>query len=104
MFGFGPSIDVKKISEELKERSALLVDVREDDEWNSGHAAGALHLSLGRLSDGELPTEDTDKKLYVYCASGGRSGMAKQILSAKGFEVENIGGLSSWRSAGGAIE
>ncbi len=104
MFGFGPSIDVDKISKEISENTALLLDVREDDEWESGHAAGAIHFSLGRLSEGEVPTKDTEKKLYVYCASGGRSGVAEQTLSAKGFTVDNIGGLSNWRSAGGKTE
>ena len=104
MFGFGPKIDVEEIQEELEDGTALLVDVRGDDEWLSGHAVGALHLSLDRISDGDVPTKDTSKKLYVYCASGGRSGVAAQILKQKGFTVENIGGLSSWRSAGGAIE
>ncbi|MDQ5912989.1 MAG: hypothetical protein QG659_411 [Patescibacteria group bacterium] len=104
MFGFGPKIDVEEIQEELEDGTALLVDVRGDDEWLSSHAVGALHLSLDRISDGDVPTKDISKKLYVYCASGGRSGVAAQILKQKGFTVENIGGLSSWRSAGGAIE
>ena len=104
MFGFGPKIDVEEIQEELEDGTALLVDVRGDDEWLSGHAVGALHLWLDRISDGDVPTKDTSKKLYVYCASGGRSGVAAQILKQKGYLVENIGGLSSWRSAGGAIE
>lgn len=104
MFGFGQKVDVTKITQEINDGTALLVDVRRDEEWESGHAAGAMHLSVERIMDGELPTKDIGKKLYLYCASGGRSGMASSHLQAKGFETENIGGLGSWRSAGGKIE
>ncbi len=103
MFGFGPKIDVSKISEEVTGGLALLVDVRGDDEWSSGHAAGAMHLSVDRINRGETPTTDTSKKIYLYCASGSRSSMATQVLKQKGYDAENIGGLSSWRGAGGAM-
>lgn len=104
MFGMGKKIDATEISEEMKDGKALLVDVRGDDEWHGGHAKGAMHLSVDRIMRGELPTKDTSTKLYVYCASGGRAGMAAKYLKGKGFEVENLGGLSSWRSAGGKVE
>lgn len=104
MFGFGQKIGAQQISEELDNGTALLVDVRNDDEWKSGHATGAMHLTVDRISRGEVPTEDTSKKIYLYCASGGRSNIATKALKQKGYDAENIGGISSWRSAGGKIQ
>jgi rhodanese-related sulfurtransferase len=104
MFGMGKKIDAAEIAEEMKDGKAILVDVRGNDEWQSGHAKGAMHLSVDRIMGGELPTEDTGTKLYLYCASGGRAGMAAHYLKSKGFTVDNLGGLSSWRSAGGQVE
>lgn len=104
MFGMGKKVNADEITKDLNAGSALLVDVRRDDEWNSGHAKGAIHLSVDRIMNGELPIKDTSKKLYLYCASGGRAGTAANYLKNKGFQTENIGGLSSWRNSGGSVE
>lgn len=104
MFGMGKKIDTAEITKEVAGGKALLIDVRGDGEWSGGHAKGAMHLPVDRIARGELPTKDLSKKLYVYCASGGRSSMAASHLKKKGFTVENIGGLSTWRSAGGGVE
>lgn len=101
MFGFGAKYDPKKITSEVEKGEAILVDVRTDDEWNNGHAQPAIHLSVDRISKGEVPTTDKQKKLYLYCASGGRSGMATHTLKQKGYNCENLGGFSGWKSAGG---
>lgn len=104
MFGFGKKIDVNEITSEMKENKAYLIDVRGNEEWDESHAEGALHLSVDRIMNGEIPTKDTSKKLYLYCASGGRASMAASKLKADGYTVENLGGLSSWKSAGGTTE
>ncbi|MBP7837148.1 rhodanese-like domain-containing protein [Candidatus Saccharibacteria bacterium] len=104
MLGFGKKIDAAAITKEIDEGEAYLVDVRGNDEWDGLHAKGALHLSVDRIMNGEVPIKDTSKKLYLYCASGGRASMAASKLKAKGYTVENLGGLSSWKSAGGATE
>lgn len=104
MFGMGKKIDVAEVTKEMSEGKALLIDVRGDSEWSGGHAKGAMHLAVDRIAGGELPTKDLSTKLYVYCASGGRSSAAASHLKRKGFTVENIGGLSNWRNAGGGIE
>lgn len=104
MLGFGKKIDIDAITAELKEGKAYLVDVRGNDEWSSLHAKDALHLSVDRIMNGEVPTKDKSKKLYLYCASGGRASMAASKLKASGYSVENLGGLSSWKSAGGATK
>lgn len=100
MFGFGTKIDAQQINEELVKGTALLVDVRNDDEWQSDHASGAVHLAVDKILKGAVPTNDTSKKIYLYCASGNRAGIATDTLKQKGYDAENIGGLSTWRAAG----
>lgn len=105
MFGFGsPQIDVKQIQEEIDSGEAMLVDVRTGGEYQMAHAKGAANVELERILQGEVPVNDTDTKLYVYCASGNRSGMAQQMLKGKGYEVINIGGLGNWQAAGGSVD
>lgn len=104
MFGFGPKLDINKIRQELTAGTAVLVDVREPDEWDAGHASGAINLSVNRINRGEVPNPDTSKKVYLYCVSGGRAGNAAHLLKQKGYDTENIGGLSGWRAAGGSVE
>ncbi len=104
MFGFGKTIDAAKITAELEDKTAVLVDVRGSGEWQGGHAKGAMHFPVERINDGQTPTSDTSRKIYLYCASGNRSGMAANILSAKGYTTENLGGLRDWVKGGGKIE
>lgn len=104
MFGFGKEFDIDAIKKELEQGDAYLVDVRGNEEWDELHARDALHLSVERIMNGEVPVKDTSKKLYLYCASGGRASMAAMKLQASGYYIENLGGLSSWKSAGGATE
>lgn len=104
MFGMGKKIDAKAIAEEIKKGTAVLVDVRETGEWQSGHAKDAIHISVDRIMNGDVPTRDKNKTVYLYCRSGGRASMAAQHLKGQGYTVENLGGLSAWRGAGGAVE
>ena len=93
------------IVEEVKNKKAVLIDVRRDDEWAKGHAAGALHLEIAKIEKGELPEIPKDKKIYLYCQAGGRAGRAKNILQKAGYSnAENLGGLKNWQSLGGEIE
>jgi len=79
-----------------------LLDVREQDEWDAGHAPGAVHIPLGELPSrlDELP--DTDAGLLpVACRGGGRSSRAVAWLSQQGFDVANLdGGMKAWEGAG----
>ncbi len=80
---------------------AVILDVREQDEWDLGHAPGAVHIPLGDLPArlGELP--DSDAPLVVTCRSGGRSSRAVAWLEQQGVEVANLdGGMMAWQSAG----
>ena len=90
----------------------IVIDVREMGEVAAtGRANGALHVPLVTLkmkcdpSSPECLAElALDKPIAVYCASGGRSQMAMQMLTSMGYrEVHNIGGLFDWQSAGGSV-
>jgi rhodanese-related sulfurtransferase len=84
---------------ELRRRGAVLVDVREDDEWAAGHAPDAVHLPLGRV--GEAAARFAGQKVLTVCRSGARSGRAAVTLAAAGVDVHNVaGGMSAWASAG----
>ncbi len=77
-----------------------LLDVREQDEWDAGHAPGAVHIPLGELVDrvGELPA---DARLLVVCHSGGRSARAMAWLNQAGHDAVNLdGGMVDWARAG----
>lgn len=79
---------------------ALLLDVREQDEWDAGHAPGALHVPLGELSArvDELPK---DRPIVAVCRMGGRSEKATIALRNSGYDVVNLdGGMRAWASAG----
>ena len=81
---------------------AQVVDVRTDGEWAGGHVAGAVHADvMGDDFDRRVAALDRDRPVYVYCASGARSGRAAGKLEAMGFtEVVNAGGFSALAQAG----
>ena len=58
----------------------IYVDVREKDEWDAGHIKGAVHCPLSEMKKGNIADLPTDAVLYLYCASGNRSQVAKRIL------------------------
>jgi rhodanese-related sulfurtransferase len=79
---------------------ALLVDVREPDEWTAGHAPGAVHIPLGQLGTRytEIPQ---DGRAYVICRGGSRSNQAAQALAGAGWDVVNVSdGMNGWAAAG----
>jgi rhodanese-related sulfurtransferase len=83
---------------------ARLVDVREHDEWDAGHAPGALHIPLGELGARyqEIPQ---DGAVYVICRAGNRSNQAAHALAGAGWQVINVAdGMFGWHAAGRAME
>ncbi|MGL1902395.1 MAG: rhodanese-like domain-containing protein [Fibrobacterales bacterium] len=75
------------IKEEIADGTAQLVDVREQEEWDAGHVAGALFAPLTQLNQDVIPDSlDKTKKLYLYCRSGARVQMAAPVLEEHGFE------------------
>ena len=79
---------------------AFVVDVREPDEYVSGHVPGARLMPLGRLTHhlDELPR---DRCVYVICASGNRSKAAADLLARAGVDAVSVaGGTGGWQRAG----
>lgn len=82
----------------VDESGAILLDVREDDEWTAGHAPGAVHVRLGDL---DARTFDTTAPIVAVCRSGNRSGSAATKLAAAGVTVYNlVGGMGAWQKTG----
>ena len=83
---------------DLLRHDALLVDVREPAEWNTGHAPSARHIPLGQLRR-HLSDLPNDRRIILVCRSGNRSSQATAILTAAGLDASNLtGGMSAWPS------
>ncbi len=79
---------------------AILLDVREHDEWSAGHADTALHIPMGEVVArlAEVPEGGT---VHVVCRVGGRSAQVTQYLIAQGMDAVNVsGGMLDWAAAG----
>ncbi|MBS1812287.1 MAG: sulfurtransferase [Acidobacteria bacterium] len=82
--------------------SFLLVDVREDNEWANGHAAGATHIGRGILErDIHNFAPDKDAEIVLYCGGGYRSALAGDNLQKMGYTnvLSMAGGIKAWRDA-----
>jgi rhodanese-related sulfurtransferase len=69
--------------------NTVVVDVRRDDEWVTGHVQGAVHVPIDDLSD-RIDQVPQDKKVLFICAAGVRSGLACEVAASMGFETENL--------------
>lgn len=85
---------------------AIILDVREVDEWAAGHAPGAIHIPLG-----DLPARLAELaglgagSTAVTCRGGGRSSRAVAWLTEQGYDVANLaGGMKAWQAAGKPME
>lgn len=75
-----------------------VIDVREDEEWMTGHISGAVHIPLSTLDPARI---DASKPIIAVCRSGNRSGKAADTLRAAGLTVHNMtGGMNEWARAG----
>jgi rhodanese-related sulfurtransferase len=81
---------------------AIILDVREPDEWAAGHAPGAIHIPLGDLPARLAELSDTSPgPVAVTCRGGGRSSRAVAWLTQQGYDVANLdGGMKAWQTAG----
>jgi phage shock protein E len=80
---------------QLMQSGAQLIDVRSPDEFRSGHIGKAINVPLPQLLK-HMAKLDKHKPIIVYCASGNRSGAAKQLLQSNGFTaVYNGGGIGA---------
>lgn len=93
-----PDLDPEQASVLLARGNAVLLDVREPEEWTAGHAPQAVHLPLAQLSPGAVPDGEV---VVAVCRSGNRSGKAADLLAAAGVPVHNLaGGMGAWSRAG----
>ncbi len=103
MGGGVPAVTVQQAAEMQgpDDVGALIIDVREPNEYSQIRARGAVLLPLGRLNSRvrDLPR---DRELLLMCRTGGRSQNATQFLQAQGFgNVTNVsGGIVAWHAAG----
>ncbi|MBS0664673.1 MAG: rhodanese-like domain-containing protein [Verrucomicrobia bacterium] len=105
MFTPVPRLEPLSCASRIREGEAFLVDVREPDEWRAGVAQRARLLPLSDLTGSRAQwrkflAEAKDREIYLYCASGGRSGLAARLLAGEGFRTANTGGLGDWADAG----
>lgn len=83
------------VKEKLKEKKALLIDVREEEEWDAGHLKDARALPLSQLQNGVESDKlakilAKDKIIYLHCAAGGRCLPAADILKKQGYDVRPL--------------
>lgn len=82
------------------DEGAMLLDVRNPDEWEAGHVEGATWIPMNQLVErqGELPP---DREIVVICKVGGRSSRVAEALVNAGYDAANIaGGAEAWQQAG----
>ena len=76
-----------------KNENYVLIDVREDYEFNEGHIPGAVNIPLGNI---DSITYSTSRTIIVYCKSGNRSNEAAIKLKNMGYNVKDMGGILNW--------
>ena len=81
------------VAEYMSTPGAVLVDVRETDEYTAGHIPGAANLPMSEIGQCSLPK---DAPLYVYCLRGTRSKKAVEALARRGYDARSIGGIKNY--------
>lgn len=87
----------------LQSGQAVMIDVREKEEWDQGHIPGALHMSRGTIElDIEEKIPDPETMVICHCGGGGRSALAAESLQRMGYKnVRSMaGGFKAWKDAG----
>ena len=103
------AVSPKDAAAELASRQAVLVDVREAEEWQHGHIEGSIPAPRGLVEFFADPTSprhkeplDPTRRVIVVCASGARASLAALTLKEMGYEDVAVleGGLKAWTDAG----
>ena len=103
----GPWVSTTQATHLINREEALVVDVREPNEFAAGHVLGAKNLPLARLdSSGADLAKRKERPVIVYCDGGERSAKALAALRKQGFtRVANLsGGIAAWQQAGLPVE
>lgn len=94
-----PTVSADQVPQPLPE-GLVVLDVREDDEWQAGHVAGAVHIPLSTLP-GRADEVAGAAQVLCVCKGGGRSAQATMFLRQSGVEAVNLaGGMHAWEAAG----
>ncbi len=97
----------EEFEKSIKAEKIQILDVRTADEYKSGHIKNSLQANwLNRAEFDDRTTHlDKSKPIFIYCLSGGRSGAAAEVLTAKGYTVTNLeGGINAWKRENKALE
>lgn len=93
-------INSMKAKELIINESAILVDVRTEEEYNEKHIEGAILYTLDNINENTIKDiiPDKDRPIILYCASGNRSNQAYEIITSLGYEkVYDLGAMSNWK-------
>ena len=96
-------ISPREAAEKLKSGEAVIIDVRERDEWDEEHIPDAIHMSRGTIElDVEEKVPDTNTMIVCHCGGGGRSALAAESLQKMGYKnVRSMaGGFKAWKAMG----
>jgi rhodanese-related sulfurtransferase len=100
-------VSVDEARRKLESGKAKLIDVREESEWEAGHARGAEHLGKGVIErDIEARVPDKKAELILYCGGGFRSALATDNIQKMGYtNVRSMaGGWRAWQAAGAPVD
>jgi len=100
-------VDATHARELIDDGEPVVVDVREQEEWDEGHIPGAIHISRGHLESRiERSAPDSSRPVVVYCSAGNRSAFAAKTLGELGYEdvVSLAGGFTDWKRNGFPVE
>lgn len=98
--------DVAKARKRVAD-GAVLIDVREDNEYEAGHAAGAKHMARGIIERDIVQTyPDKETEIVLYCGGGFRSALSADMLQKMGYTnvLSMDGGWAAWKDAGAPVE
>jgi rhodanese-related sulfurtransferase len=95
-----PTINAAELNDRLKNgKRPVVIDVRQPDEYRTGHIVGAKLMPLNKLSS-RIKDLPQNREIVCVCASGNRSGSAARMLVKAGYQAVNMrGGMLSWRRA-----
>ena len=100
-------IDANQARGRIESGEPVVVDVREQDEWDEGHIPGAVHVPRGHLESRiERLAPDPARPVVIYCSAGNRSAFAAKTLTDLGYEdvVSLAGGFTDWKRNGFPVQ
>lgn len=101
------SIDSMTANEWLNNNEAILIDVREPEEYKEVHIEGAHLIPVGSIENNKLPADAKNKKIIVHCKMGKRGSIACEKLLSENpaLDIYNIdGGIMAWENAGFSVK